>query len=166
MQFSYRSVVTVAILTLATVASADTGSSECYSAVEAELGSWSLSPPPPELAEFAKRDGRSTNEARADFDGDGVDDLALLIVPESQAKTPQYIAVCLTRESEPSLHLIPEPYCGDGIGVSPKGRSFYNYDAGTRDTYPSNGVSAYCFEKAGATYLYQGGKFLRVVDSD
>jgi len=41
-----------------------------------------------------------------------------------------------------------------------------NYETGKNVTYRSNGVHAYCFEKAGGTYLYENGRFELVVDSD
>ena len=33
-------------------------------------------------------------------------------------------------------------------------------------TYRTNGVHAYCLEKAGAPYLFRNGRFIRIVDSD
>ena len=33
-------------------------------------------------------------------------------------------------------------------------------------TYPKDGIHAYCFEKAGATYIVTGGAYREIVDSD
>ena len=141
--------------------------------MNSELAEWELSPPPAELAAYAKEQGFETNIARADFDGDGSEDVALLVVskptrPEADRKKPssQYIAVCLNKPEKPELILIERPYCGDGISISLKGAEFYNYEIDKKDTYPTNGIHAYCFEKAGATYLFRNGAFRRVVDSD
>lgn len=145
----------------------------CKAALNSELSGWELSPPPAELAAYAREQSFDTNIARADFDADGSEDLALLVVsklrrPEADRKTrsSQYIAVCLSKSERSKLILIKEPYCGDGISVSLKDAEFYNYETDRKDKYPTNGIHAYCFEKAGATYLFQNGAFRRVIDSD
>jgi len=104
--------------------------------------------------------------AQADFDGDGTRDTAVLVAVPTGGGRVQYIAVCLERKAQLQLHLIREPYCGDGIRVARKGQTVYNYQTGKNVTYRTNGVHAYCFEKAGGTYLYKNGRFELVVDSD
>ncbi len=145
----------------------------CKTALNVELPGWELSPPPAELTAYAEEQRFETNIARADFDADGSEDLALLVVsklrrPEADRKTrsSQYIAVCLSKSKKSQLIFIKEPYCGDGISVSPKGAEFYNYETEKKDKYPTDGIHAYCFEKAGATYLFRNGAFRRVIDSD
>jgi len=57
-------------------------------------------------------------------------------------------------------------YCSDGIMIAKKGTRAHDFEKGVSVTYRTNGVHAYCFEKAGATYLYRNGRFIRIVDSD
>ena len=103
---------------------------------------------------------------KVDLDGDGFRDTAVLVVAPSVGAPVQYIAVCMQRKAQSQLHLIRDPYCGDGITVAPKGQTVYDFQTGKDVTYHSNGVHAYCFEKAGGTYLYKRGHFVLVVDSD
>ena len=76
------------------------------------------------------------------------------------------LAVCLARGSAPELHVIADPYCGDGIAVSKKGTRYHDFDTETEGRFPSDGVFAYCFEKAGATWLIENGQPRRIVNSD
>ena len=62
--------------------------------------------------------------------------------------------------------MIADPYCTDGILVTPKGTTDHDYEADRPVTYATNGVHAYCFEKAGATYVFTKGRWVRIVDSD
>ena len=64
------------------------------------------------------------------------------------------------------LYLIDKPYCGDGIALAPKGQSYHDFTTETEGVYKFDGVSAYCFEKAGATYQFENGAFRQIVDSD
>lgn len=138
----------------------------CQKEVSSKLGKWVLSSPQSDLAAYARDKKIETNIARSDFDGDGLEDIAMLISTKSNEGISQYIAVCFDRKEGVELHLIKDPYCGEGIKVSLKGHKFYNYETGRSEKYPSNGISAYCFEKAGSTYLYRNGSFRMVVDSD
>lgn len=61
---------------------------------------------------------------------------------------------------------VTRPYCSDGIAGVPKGGRYYDYDTGLEDTYPKDGIHAYCFEKAGATYIFSAGSLRSIIDSD
>ncbi len=135
-------------------------------AVSLTLPGWRLSPPPDDLAAFAKQQKMQTNVVQGDFDDDGVRDTAVLLLAPADGKSVQYIAVCLARKAGPELLLIRDPYCGDGIDVSPKGAKSYDFQASREITYPADGVNAMCFEKASGTYLYKGGRFELIVDGD
>jgi hypothetical protein len=109
----------------------------------------------------------------ADFDSDKRLDVALLIQRGSDRNLdyPErldflYIAVCRNTISGPVLHLIEKLYCGDGIAVSQRGRRYYDFERETEGVYSHDGVHAFCFEKAGATYQFEKGSFRRIVDSD
>lgn len=162
-------IVVVAVLSLAQGTWADSKPrllDICQKELSAKFGKWVLSSPPSDLAAYARDKKIETNIARSDFDGDGLQDIAMLISTKSNEGISQYIAVCFDRKEGAELHLIKDPYCGEGIKVSLKGHKFYDYETGRTEKYPSNGISAYCFEKAGSTYLYQNGSFRMVVDSD
>jgi hypothetical protein len=64
------------------------------------------------------------------------------------------------------LYIIGQLYCGDGISLAKKGRKYHDFEQETEGTFSEDGVSAYCFEKAGATYEFANGSFRRIVDSD
>ena len=55
----------------------------CKTEISSAIPGWKLSPPPDDLAAYAKTLNLQTNIARADFDDDGSDDLTLLVVPLS-----------------------------------------------------------------------------------
>src|SRR5262249_34725678 len=123
-------------------------------------------PPPEDLAAYAKEKKMRTNVAQGDFDADGARDTAVLLLAPGDGKPVQYIAVCLDRKGGPDLALIRDPYCGDGLSLSPKRTQAYDFQTGQDVVYPTDGVQAFCFEKAGAPYLYRNGKFEPVVDGD
>jgi hypothetical protein len=50
--------------------------------------------------------------------------------------------------------------------ISKAGRRYYNFENGRHEVLPRDGASVSCFEKAGATYIYEKGSLRRVVDSD
>jgi hypothetical protein len=150
--------------------------SACKIAISSAVSDWELSPPTADMVQNGWT--TETSIVRADFDDDGSQDVAFLIVSKAAADLPsdggkrlthpnQYIAVCLNKKGKPQLHLIRGLYCGDGIMVSRKGAKYHDYDTDdVENKYPTDGIHAYYFEKAGATYLLQGGQFRAVVDSD
>ena len=138
----------------------------CQRQIDVRLPGWRLSPPPEDLAAYAKQNNLTTNVARADFDDDGTRDTAVLVVAQNGQDTSHHIVVCLAEKTGIRAYFIDDPYCRDGIDVTPKGRRVYDHETGKDVTYRTAGVSAYCFEKAGATYLFENGGFKRIVDSD
>ncbi len=146
---------------------------KCETLISKKFSQWRRASVTSEVDEWAKSKGKSPTEIHGDFDGNTSQDVALLIQvgPNPKNDYPErldslYIAICLNNPPTVTLHLIDKPYCGDLITLSPKGKSYYNYDTGKTGRYPRDGVGAICFEKAGATYLYDGTKFIRIVDSD
>jgi hypothetical protein len=140
----------------------------CRAALDTRLPGWQLSSPPADLAKEAKQKKFSTNVVQSDFDDNGTRDTAVLLdMPGAgEINSRQRIAVCLSERSKIDVHVISEPYCGDGISVAPKGTRAWDYTTEKRVTYWTNGVSAYCYEKAGGTYLFRNGQFVLIVDSD
>jgi hypothetical protein len=78
------------------------------------------------------------------------------------------VGVCLSRRTVVALHLIDNPYCSDLIALSRKGQRYYDFETDETTAYPLDGVKTICFEKASATYIYDGktAGFRRIVDGD
>jgi hypothetical protein len=127
----------------------------CRLAIAARWPAWRLSPPPPDLAAYAKQEGFDTNEVLADFDGDARRDAAVLFPPSATPEARPYLAMCLSRGRRAELHAVQEPYGDDGTTLSAKGSRAYDYEREAVVRYRTNGVHAMCFEKAGATYLFE-----------
>jgi hypothetical protein len=145
----------------------------CEARITAKYQQWRFVPVTTGVADFAKSRHENPTVTTGDFDGDGRTDVALLIQngsdPESEYPRrleSLHIAVCLDKKTGIELHVIDRPYCGDGITRAPKGASYYDFETDKRGTYLLDGVSAYCFEKAGATYEFENGAFHQIVDSD
>ncbi len=100
--------------------------------------------------------------AYGDFDGDGRKDQALLI----KYKEKTIIAVCFKLEDKTKIVVIENPYCGDYIFTRRAGQSDFNFNTNKTEILKRDGVSVSCFEKAGATYEYEHGKFTKIVDDD
>jgi hypothetical protein len=145
----------------------------CEAQVSTKFRQWRLVPVRPDVEQFAKSRNVSPTRVSGDFDGDGRKDAALLFL-DGRNPDPRYvdqniqphIAVCMNTASGTKLYLIDTPYCVDGISVSPRGRRYYDFERQAEGTYKVDGVHAYCFEKAGATYQFENGSFRQIVDSD
>ena len=146
---------------------------DCESRITAKWKQWKLATVPKEVAEYASTRQENPTIVYGDFDGDRRGDVALLI-QVGASPSPDYperlnslhIAVCLNAPGGLMLHLIDKPYCGDGIALRAKGTAYYDHETEQRGVYQNDGIHAYCFEKAGATYQFGGGTFRRIVDSD
>jgi hypothetical protein len=115
----------------------------------------------PEVLQFARNFDPTV--VYGDFDADGQQDVALFVRLLSST-SPCVIVVF--HSGAQRLFMIEKPYCTDGIALSKKGQSYHDYDTETEGIYPRDGIAAYCFEKAGATYLFEHGSYRQVVDSD
>jgi len=145
----------------------------CKTQVSTKFRQWHLARVPAEVDQFVKSRNESATMVRGDFDGDTRRDVAMLLVegadpdPQPPARSSLlHIAVCLNTASGMRLYIIERPYCSDGIALSPKGRSYHDFERETEGTYRFDGVHRYCFEKAGATYQFENGAFRQIVDSD
>ncbi len=145
----------------------------CETQITAKFKQWRLAPVSKEVAEAARNSHENPTMVSGDFDADKRRDVALLI-QDGPSPDPDYprrldsmhIAVCLNTADRVQLLLIDRPYCGDGIALAPQGQAYYDFTTEQEGVYKFDGISAYCFEKAGATYEFDGGTFQRIVDSD
>ncbi|MHB8915569.1 MAG: hypothetical protein ACYC4K_07125, partial [Thiobacillus sp.] len=115
-----------------------------------------------EVSSWAKQEKFNPVIATGDFDGNGKIDQAILI----EHKKDRKIAVCLSTAKSTKLVVLSNPYCHDYVSTSRAGGNHYNFDTDKTETIKNDGVSVSCFEKAGATYLYENGTFRQIVDSD
>jgi len=138
----------------------------CRVKIDAGVPGWRLITPSPEVTRWAKEMKEGPDVLLVDLDADNVRDAAALIVTGSGDAATYRIAVCMQRKAGPELHIIEDPYCHDGIMITAKGTRAHNFETDEDVTYRTNGIHVYCFERAGATYLYRGGRFIRIVDSD
>ena len=128
-----------------------------------ELPRWRFPVVKPEVMDgLARSNGGNPLVAIADFDGDSKRDVALLIQTRVGGMK---IAVCLSSLPSKVLY-ISDLYCDDGIAATKKGTRYYDWESGKKGRYNRDGISAYCWEQAGATYLFEKGAFRRVIDSD
>lgn len=138
----------------------------CRVKIDARVPGWRLKLPSAEVAAWAKEERIDPTLLQVDLDDDGVRDIAVLVVTGTGGGERSQIAVCMARKAGPELHVISDPYCTDGIFIRNKGSRGFDFETDKEITYRTNGVHAFCFEKAGATYLYRGGRFIRIIDSD
>jgi hypothetical protein len=145
----------------------------CKAEVSTRIEHWRMAPVQRDVAEWAKNEHENPVMVSGDFDGNGRKDLALLIQegPGLSTGNPARldslrIAVCLDIKPAVKLYIIDKLYCGDGISLAKKGHKYHDFEQDTKGTFSEDGVSAYCFEKAGATYEFSKGSFHRIVDSD
>jgi len=138
----------------------------CRAKIDARLPGWQLTVPSADVAAWAKQEEFDPTIVLADLDDDGQRDTAVLLIAGTGAARRVQIAVCMSRKAGPELHIIPDLYCSDGISLTKKGSEGFDFETDKTIRYRTDGIHAFCFEKAGATYLYRGGRFIRIVDSD
>ena len=138
--------------------------SACERAVSRLWPQWRLAVVSNEVREWARARGVTPTRVRGDFDGDRAEDVALLVQVTDDPRSARIAACLSSRGGEPVV--VEQPYCRDGITRAEKGQRYYDFELDREGVYPHDGVHAYCFERAGATYIYLNGKFERIVDSD
>lgn len=170
-----HSMIFVALLLLVSTSSARENESlkKCENAISTKFSKWQRASVTNEVAIWSNSTGGNPTQIYGDFNGDGYQDTALLIQVGSNPRNDYparldslYIAICLNEPPAAILHLINKPYCGDSIALSRKGTTYYDFVTEKTGQYPFDGVAAICFEKASATYIYNGKKFIQIVDGD
>jgi hypothetical protein len=126
------------------------------------LRNWHVPAVSKDVAAWALQEHFNPVVAVGDFDGNGKADQAVLVETGDGVK----IAVCLSRQHGVTLRLIEQPCCRDYVAMSPARSEHYNYETEASEKIGRDGISVGCFEKAGATHVYERGTFRRIVDSD
>ncbi len=138
---------------------------QCRGAVDKLWPQWQFPHVGTEVREWATSRQEDPTVAYGDFDDDTRTDVALLIHTASQPGSIKIVA-CLSSIGATKPVVIETPYCRDGITRVSKGQRYYDFAIELEGTYPKDGIHAYCFEKAGATYIFSDGSFRQIVDSD
>jgi hypothetical protein len=115
------------------------------------------------------------NLISGDFDGNGQTDYAMLIEHTNFVKTGKsfthvveqlaflkkgtsYKLYILDKNTSATLELY--------ITLAGKGEECREFSTQRKFTYPNDSISLSYFEKAGGTYIYRGGRFKYVIESD
>ncbi len=164
--------IVVALLGLALAAVADTNlrdqtelNRQCRKAGENLWSRWRFPNVSTEVREWATSRKEDPTVAYGDFDDDGRTDVALLIQTSSESGSIKIVA-CLSSLGATKPIVVERPYCTDGITRVSKGQRYHDFATELESAYPKDGIHAYCFEKAGATYIFTDGSFRQIVDSD
>jgi|SRR5882724_2663098 len=135
----------------------------CRAVLDSKLPGWKFAAIPHNVLEWSAANGRPTPAVTSgDYDGNGRHDWAVLVEHGGTTK----VAVCLSAAVGTQLSVIGDPYCTDALDTSPARSEHYNFDTDKIEVIAHDGISVSCFEKAGATYVYERGVFRRIVDSD
>jgi hypothetical protein len=138
---------------------------QCRGAVDNLWPQWRFPNVSTQVREWATRRKEDPTVAYGDFDDDGRKDVALLIQTASESDSIKIVA-CLSSIGVTKPVVVERPYCTDGITRASKGQRYHDFATESKGTYPKDGIHAYCFEKAGATYIFTDGSFRQIVDSD
>ena len=146
----------------------------CKTLLNQALPVWTMASVSADVKAFAAAELQADPlKIRGDFDGDGRQDIALLIQNRAQPVFEEpdrikatRIAVCLAKVPAMVLRLIAEPYCDDFIYLVRKGDAMYDIEAGDLGKYPVDAIGTTCFEKAGAVFFFDGKDFRRIVNGD
>lgn len=146
----------------------------CKNLLDQALPVWTMASVAKDVKAFATAELRADPlKIRGDFDGDGREDIALLIQLRAQPVFEEptrinatRVAVCLAKVPTMVLRLIEKPYCDDFIYLMRKGEKMYDIKAGNLGTYPVDAIGTTCFEKAGAVFFLDGNAFRRIINSD
>ena len=136
----------------------------CLAAIEQRMPQWLLLRPPlaVDAARFARDEGIDPSVTRGDFDRNGVPDYAALGWAAGGAR----LAICLNPGRRTVLIVVDDPYCHDLVTWTPAGTVRHDFEAERDVRLRRDAVSVSCFEKAGASYVVEGGTVRRIVDSD
>jgi hypothetical protein len=146
----------------------------CKTLLNQALSVWTMASVSEDVKAFAAAELQADPlKIRGDFDGDGHQDIALLIQNRAQPVFAEpdrikatRVAVCLAKVPSMVLRLIEEPYCDDFIYLMKKGEDMHDIEAGDLGKYPVDAIGTTCFEKAGAVFLFDGKTFRRIINSD
>jgi hypothetical protein len=126
---------------------------------------WRLHRVAPEALKFLKSDSSSntTTIARGDFNGDGMEDIALLI--DHQAHCLLFVAHRTDSAGNYNLLHFDEEGA-DYLTMSRKGDGGYDHNTGKGFVFPLDAVEVNWFEKAARAYVFKDGEYYVAQTSD
>lgn len=153
---------------------------EVPAAVRADLDErfpgWQFPEVRDEIRKFLKE--RVSPDARAefvagDFDGNGEPDYAALVEhgtvyngEGAPVGHNLYLVAYLKSGDGFKFHMVDPEGGGEYLVLMKKGEKDYDYETDRNFTYEHDAIFAGIFEKAGTSYVYEGGKFRAIVTSD
>ena len=145
----------------------------CKALLDQTLPVWTMASISEDVKTFTEGQQADPVKIRGDFDGDGRQDIALLIqnrarpvFEEPDRINAKRVAVCFAKEPSMVLRLIDKPYCDDFIYLVQKGEDMYDIEAGDLGKYPVDAIGTTCFELAGAVFFFDGKNFRQIINSD
>jgi hypothetical protein len=136
--------------------------------LDREYKGWRLAEVSPEVREHFARHKVvfAPNLLRGDFNGDGRADVALLITHKERC----IVLAFLTKGQSVRKHIKANFPNGSDVPLYLwlfcKGEKAHNYETGRDFVYPRDTIGLMFYEKAGVAYLYERGKFRKVIVSD
>jgi hypothetical protein len=135
---------------------------------------WQLSSLYPDVAESlrARTAGGPLNLVRGDFDGNGEDDIAILVEyrrPQSSGDALVDVVAFLAKESHHEMLVIegPDPHIGKQyIRAIPRGSRGYDLNTNTDFVYERDAIGVEFEGTGGHTWIYRNGRFVSVWTSD
>jgi hypothetical protein len=116
--------------------------------------------------------GASPSLISGDFDGNGSRDYAAFISHGSllnylgKAIGPRHYLVVFLRKGARYRMYVMKDADGEYLSLGRKGTKDYNYEEQKEIIYANDAVQLNYFEKAGASYVYEKGRFRAFVSSD
>jgi hypothetical protein len=134
----------------------------CSTEIGNRLKDWRPLKVTAEVRERSKSQRFNPIVTKGDFDGDGREDVAVL----GRSGGAAVLTICFDRGSLPTLYIIRKPYCDDLVETARKGGVHLNVETGKLVKLKCDGVSVSCFDRASATYVWNGTAFTLIPDSD
>jgi hypothetical protein len=103
-----------------------------------------------------------------DYDGDGQPDYAVQIVRRGVMDEPQVVLAFLRRGARYDVHTLMSIPIQEGayLRTSPKGQVLMDVDKGTKFTAATDVVEVLYGQEAGEAFIYEQGRFRRIVSGD
>jgi len=137
------------------------------SMLDKEYRGWRLAESPCEVQEYFRhqRVSFAPNLLNGDFNGDGKRDYALLIEHRNRL-----IALAFVNKGRGfTKHTLETPPKGEVpvyLWLYRKGERDTDYETGKEFVYRTDAIGVMYYEKAGVSYVYERGRFRRVITSD
>jgi len=139
----------------------------CMQLISKQIQPWTLSLTKESRKKYIDRNGYDPVKVLGDFDGNGMQDIALLIQKSDTPipigtwgkKSATNVAICLSRKNSVKLERISNPGCGDFIYKVEKGKELVEIDKTQDRTNKYDAIGTICDGLDSVTYYYNGMSF-------